>query len=141
MELTGDQETNIQAYADLLRQDVRAQKMTIITQMMGFTPDEASRFWPVYAEYDRELTGIGEDKVSLITDYAENYGAMTDAKAAELVGRALDLEARRTALKRQYFERFQEVLGAVAAARFIQVENQLLMIIDLQIASNLPIVQ
>jgi len=31
-------------------------------------------------------------------------------------------------------------LGAVTAARFIQVENQLLLLIDLQITSSLPIV-
>jgi hypothetical protein len=31
-------------------------------------------------------------------------------------------------------------LGAVTAARFAQIEEQLLLIIDLQIASSLPIV-
>ena len=30
-------------------------------------------------------------------------------------------------------------MGAITAARFVQVENQLLLIIDLQIASSLPI--
>ncbi len=81
------------------------------------------------------------DGVTLIQDYAKNYGSMTEAKAGDLISRAFDLEGRRTALKRQYFEQFKEALGAVAAARFIQVENQLLMVIDLQIASSLPLVQ
>ena len=34
-----------------------------------------------------------------------------------------------------------DTLSPMAAARFIQIENQLLMIIDLQLASNLPIVE
>ena len=138
---TGDQEINLQAYAELLREDVRAQKMTIITQMMGFTPDEASRFWPVYADYDRELSALGDERVALIEDYAASYQSMTDQRATELANRALDLEASRTVLKRQYFERFREALSGRAAARFLQVENQLLMLIDLQIASSLPVVQ
>ena len=137
---TGDQEINLQTYAELLREDVRAQKMTIITRMMGFTPDEASRFWPVYADYDRELSALGNDRVGLIEDYAASYGSMTDERAAALVNRALDLEASRTDLKRQYFERFTAALSGRTAARFLQVENQLLMLIDLQIASSLPVV-
>jgi hypothetical protein len=34
----------------------------------------------------------------------------------------------------------KQSLGAITAARFLQVEHQLLLIIDLQIASSLPIV-
>jgi hypothetical protein len=34
----------------------------------------------------------------------------------------------------------KQALGAVSAARFLQVEHQLLLLIDLQIASSLPIV-
>jgi hypothetical protein len=35
----------------------------------------------------------------------------------------------------------REQLGGIIAARFLQVENQMLMVIDLQIASSLPIVE
>ena len=138
---TGDQEMNLQTYASLLRQDVRAQKMTIITQMMEFTPDQASVFWPVYAAYDRELTAIGEEKVAIIEDYAKNYGNVTDAKATELVNRALGIAEQRTALKRKYFQKFSEAMSPKTAAKFLQVENQLLLLIDLQVASSLPIVE
>jgi hypothetical protein len=33
------------------------------------------------------------------------------------------------------------VLPAVTAARFLQVENQILLLLDLQIAASLPIVK
>jgi len=138
---TGDQEMNLQTYANLLRQDVRAEKMTIITQIMAFTPEEASSFWPVYADYDRELTKIGQERVANIEDYANNYGNVTDAKATELVNRALGIEEQRTALKRKYFQKFSEAMSAKVAARFLQVEHQLLLLIDLQVASSLPIVE
>ena len=138
---TGTQEQNVQAYVDLLRADVKSQKVAIISQMMQFTPAQASVFWPVYTEYDKELTELGDEKLALIRDYAANYGAITDQKAEELVMKSLDLEARRTVLKKKYYKRFQEAMTAKAAAKFLQVENQLLMIIDLQVASSLPIVQ
>jgi hypothetical protein len=39
------------------------------------------------------------------------------------------------------YERVKSALSAKTAARFLQVEHQLLLIIDLQIASSLPIVK
>jgi hypothetical protein len=34
----------------------------------------------------------------------------------------------------------KQSLGAITAARFVQIEHQLLLIIDLQIISRLPVV-
>ena len=138
---TGNQEQNIQAYVDLLRTDVTSQKVAIISQMMQFTPEEASVFWPVYSEYDKELAQLGDRRVALIKDYADHYGAMTDEKADELVAAALDLRTRRVELLKRFHKRLRDVLSGKGAAKLVQVENQLLTIIDLQVQSSLPIVQ
>jgi hypothetical protein len=65
---------------------------------------------------------------------------MTDAKADELIQNALNYRKQRSELLAKYYGRVKESLGAVTAARFAQIEDQLLLIIDLQIASSLPIV-
>ena len=77
----------------------------------------------------------------MIQDYAANFTQVTDAVADRIATKALDLEARRSALKSKDYERVKAALSPKTAARFLQVENQLLMIIDLQIASSLPIVK
>src|SRR5215204_918781 len=46
---------NLTAYAELLRSDVRARKVAIITEVMGFTDKEDAAFWPIYREYDLEM--------------------------------------------------------------------------------------
>jgi len=76
-----------------------------------------------------------------IQEYADNYGALTDARADTLAHRALDLEGRRTELKTKYYDRLRMVVAPKVAARFIQIENQLLLLLDLQIAASLPIVE
>lgn len=40
----------------------------------------------------------------------------------------------------KYYDRIKQSLGGITAARFLQVESQLLLIIDLQIDSSLPLV-
>ena len=89
---------------------------------MGLSPDEAAAFWPVYTEYQKELTALGDEKLSLIKDYADNFGDLSDSKAAEIINAALDLESKRTALKRKYFGKFSEALTAKTAAKFLQIE-------------------
>ena len=134
-------DVNLRAYVELLRADVRAQKVAFITELMEFTDAEDKAFWPIYRAYDAELSAINDERVTGIEEYARNYEKVSDALADKLATKALELEARRTALKQKYYARLKTALSAKTAARFLQVENQLLLIIDLQIAASLPIVK
>ncbi len=135
------QAMNLHAYVELLRSDVRSQKIAIITEMMQFTEDEDTKFWPVYREYEVELAKLNDERLTLIKDYAASYETLTDDVADRLARGALDVEGRRHALKLKYYERFKSVVPPKTAARFLQVENQILLLLDLQIAASLPIVQ
>ena len=131
---------NLAEYAELLRSDVRAEKVAIITEVMGFTEAENAAFWPIYRDYDAELTKINDLRIANIKEYASSYNQLTDAKADELVVNAMAYQKLRTELLAKYYERIKKEMGAITAARFVQVEYQLLLIIDLQIDSALPIV-
>jgi hypothetical protein len=138
--LTDAQKKNIQAYVELMRANVRDQKAEIMGSVMQLNIDDAAKFWPIYSEYDAELTKLNNLRVHNITEYAENYSQMTDEKADELIQNAVNYRKQRAELLAKYYGRVKESLGAVTAARFAQIEDQLLLLIDLQIASSLPIV-
>ena len=132
---------NLAAYAELLRSDVRTQKVAILTQLMDLSEAEDKAFWPLYRDYDAEMAKLGDERVALIADYARNYASLTDEVAATLAAKALDLEARRQAVKARHYERIKGALSPRVALRFLQIEQQLLLIVDLQISAALPIVQ
>jgi hypothetical protein len=132
---------NLSAYAELLRSDVRASKVAILTELVEFSESEDKAFWPLYREYDGEMAKLGDERVALVAEYAQNYAKLTDAVADRLTLKALDLESRRQAVKAKHFERIKAVLSPRTALRFLQVEHQLNLIIDLQISAALPIVQ
>ena len=134
-------EANLKAYVELLRKDVKKQKVSILSELMNLSPDEASKFWPVYNEYDKALTVLYDGRVDLIKTYTENFGSITDPLATKLANDVLDLEEKRIQLRRRYFDRMSKALSPKQAARFLQIENQLEKIIDLQIASSLPVVE
>ena len=130
---------NLTAYAELLRADVRAQKVAILVEVMGFTDAEDRTFWPLYREYDAEMTKLGDERVALIAEYVSQYDALTDPVAEKLAVKALDLEARRQATKAKYYQRIKGALTPRTALRFLQVEHQLQLIIDLQVSASLPV--
>jgi hypothetical protein len=134
------QKKNMQVYLDLLRKDVRQQKDEIMGAILVLSADDAAKFWPIYSEYDVELTKLNDQRVENIKEYAHTYNQMTDEKADELVQKSLAFQKQRAELLAKTYERVKQAVGAITAARFAQIEHQLLLIIDLQIASSLPIV-
>lgn len=136
-----NRDANVKAYIELLRKDVRKDKVAIHSELMNLTPDESSKFWPVYNEYDKALTVIADERVALIRMYVENYSNLTGPMAAKLANGVLDLETKRIQLKRQYLQKMGAALDTKLALRFLQIESQLEKLIDLQIASSLPIVE
>ena len=133
-------EKNLDVYINLLRSDVRQQKAEIMGAVMLLSADDAAKFWPIYSEYDAELTKLNDHRVANIKEYADNYDEMTDAKADELIQKSLAYQKERSELLAKTYESVKQSLGAITAARFVQVEHQLLLIIDLQIISRLPVV-
>jgi hypothetical protein len=132
-------EQNLRAYTELLRSDLRAQKVAVITEVMQFTEDEDRAFWPLYREYEAELARLNDARLALIDAYGQAYSTLSGAQASELVEKALDLEARRTALKQRFHQRLKGALPPVTAARVLQVEHQIGLLVDLQVAASLPI--
>jgi hypothetical protein len=133
-------EQNLNEYITLLRKDVRSQKSAVMSAVMQLDPDEAAKFWPIYRDYDAELTKVNDLRIANIKEYTRTYNQLTDAKADELIRNAMAYQKQRMDLLDKYYERVKTALGAVTAARFVQIEQQLLLIIDLQIDSSLPVV-
>jgi predicted ribosome quality control (RQC) complex YloA/Tae2 family protein len=133
-------EQNLKEYIKLLREDVRSQKSGVMATVMQLDPDEAAKFWPIYRDYDAELTKLNGLRIANIEEYARTYNQLTDEKADELIHNAMAYQKQRAELLAKYYDRVKQEMSAITAARFVQVEQQLLLIIDLQIASSLPVV-
>jgi len=125
----------------LLRQDVRSQKKQIVAANMQLTDAEAEKFWPVYDQYTAEVTKLGDTRVALIKQYAQNYDTLTDAQANDLMQKWGGLEESVAQLRLKYIPNFEKVVSAKKTALFFQIDRRLSLIIDLQLASAIPLVQ
>ena len=125
----------------LLRQDLRSQKKQLIAANLSLTADEATKFWPVYDQYAAELQKIGDQKYALIKEYAQGFGSLTDEQALGLAKRSLAQDEQVTALRTKYLPIVNKVLPGKKAATFFQLDRRISLLMDLQLASEIPLVQ
>jgi flagellar biosynthesis chaperone FliJ len=134
------EEQNLQAYIKLLRMDINKSKTQLIGEVMQFDSAQSATFWPIYGQFQTDYGKIGDQIVGLVNDYVQNYDTMTDQVADRLALKLLDIEGQRNELKRKYYTKLKAAMDPITAARFLQVEGQIEKLLDLQIASHLPIV-
>ena len=123
----------------LLRQDLRAQKQKLIAQNLPMTETEAVKFWAVYNRYGDELRQINGEKYRLITEYAEQWPAMTNDQALIYIRRWLEVDQQVQQLRLKYVPEVSQVLPGKKAAAFFQLDRRINMMIDIQLASQLPL--
>jgi hypothetical protein len=134
------QELDLGDYLELLQEDVRRQRGELMGQGMELTTAEAAKFWPVYREYEIEANKLTSERNQVIKRYAEAFMSMTDETANEITETIFTLDQQQATLKKLYYRRMKGELGGAKAARFVQIDNQLEMLIRLQIASQLPLI-
>ena len=132
---------SLESEIELLRSDIKTQKVEIVKEALDLEGAKADAFWPVYRKYQLDLDKIGDKRIAMIKDYAANFTSMTDVKAKTLVKQALDLQSQRTNLLKKYYPEFEKVLGSIEAAKLVQVENLVLALLDVLVAAELPLIE
>ena len=126
---------------ELLRKDIRSQKKQIIAANLTLTDAEATKFWPLYDQYTAELVKINDAKYGALKEYATNYDTLTDDKAVSLTKQIIGVDKSVAELRMKYVPLFNKVVSGKKTALFFQLDRRLLMLIDLQLAAAVPMVQ
>ena len=125
----------------LFRKDVRSLKKQIIAANMDLTDTEAQQFWPIYDRYTAELGAITDTKYGLLKEYAQNYTTLTGDQAESYIKGRAAVEQSIMELRLKYFPIFRKVLTGKSTALFFQMDWRLGLIMELQLASQTPLVE
>ena len=132
---------NQETYLELLKSDLKTQKVAVVTEAMAMTDAQSAIFWPIYRKYDAELTTLNDTRLAVIKDYAANFESMTPAKADELTNKTFAFFENRLKLQKKYYKEFSKALGPVLAAKYMQIERSVNTVFDFQIMSQIPLVK
>ena len=84
---------------------------------------------------------VNDDRYALVKEYAANYSNLTDKIAASYIRRWMAVDAVAIKLRQDWTPKFEQVLGETKAAMFLQLDRRLTLIQELQIASQVPLIQ
>jgi hypothetical protein len=135
------QDESIDSDIEVLRANIRAEKMQLVTNEMQLSAEEAKSFWPIYREYNASLTKLNDQKVDLLKEYANSYDKLTRAQVQSLAFRNFELQKARVELRETYFSKIAQAVSPQTAARFVQVEDRIDLLLNLQLAASVPMVQ
>jgi hypothetical protein len=138
---TAKTKSSIDQDIKLLREDIRSRKKQLIAANLKLTDDQATKFWPLYDQYIAELSKIGDQKTALIREYADQWGTMTDEQAASLAKRSLALDEQIAQLRIKFMPVFSQVVPGQVVATFFQLDRRFQALLDIQLASQIPLVQ
>ena len=124
----------------LIRRDLRSEKKKLIAMNVPLTADEATRFWPVYDQYAADMTKQYDEFYLIIKDYAANQKTLTDAQAIDMIKRWSDIQLQIAQVRRKYVPIVEKVVPGRKAALFFQIDRRLYELMDLQVASQVPLV-
>jgi len=95
-------------------------------------------FWTLYDQYEIDRKLLGQKRLQLLADYANNYGAMTDEKTDQLMKAVRTQKKSLDKLIDKYYKKIKKSSGSKIAAQFYQLENYILGAIRLEILDNIP---
>jgi len=125
----------------LLRKDLRSQKKQIVAANLNLTDKEAEQFWPIFEKYTDELMAINNKKYAALKEYVQSYDSLTDQQAEKLTRDALEVDQSVAQLRERYIPIFEKVVSPRKTAAFIQIDRRLVLLIDIQLSSSIPLVQ
>ena len=129
------------ANIQLMRQDIRSERKKVVAANMPLTDTEATTFWPVYDRYIAETIKVNDVRFAVLKEYAKNYDTATEEQADSFIKRWLALDQDNTQLRLKYVPEFEKVISHKKTAMFFQIDRRVSMMIELQRASQVPLVK
>lgn len=125
---------------DVLQSIYGKSKSDLVKQYMNLSDTQSAAFTKVYDNYETERKALGQTKFQLINDYAANYATLTDAKADELAKGTLKNHLAYEKLYSKTYNQAKKAVGAINAAKFLQLEVYLQTIIRAEILESIPFI-
>lgn len=135
------QTTNAKDDVELLISQIQTDKRAIVLRTLDLNDTQVAAFTPIYDAYQAEMKVLMERGGAVLDKFAANFGSMTDDAAKEILKEALKIRDDRNATMRKYAKKLERELPAVKVLQWVQIENKLNTLLDVQAASVIPIAQ
>lgn len=136
------QDAQTKALLEKYRADFNAAKKETINEVMKLNDAEAQKFWPIYEDYETKLNAFSDKRLKFANDFTIAQSATTfdPDQARDLTKRWLKMQHERIDLWETYSGKIARAVSPVRGAQFLQIENEIATMLDLNVQANAPLV-
>ena len=127
-------------WVELLRSDLRADKEELVDLSMDLKQEDADAFWAIYKEYETDRVKLGDRTLELIKEFPDAAAVTGPTTIRTLAAEWLKLRDDKNKLIKKYYAMAEKQLSPRIASRWMQIEHRIGLLIDLQIASEVPLI-
>ena len=130
-----------QDIVEMIKRDINAERRTILAEAIDIPQEKATEFWAIYNEMEQKLGVLTDMRVANISKFADNYDNVTDDIADDLANTFFTIHMDRYKIYKTYYKKMSKVISKKEASRFFQLLSQIQLIIDMQIAAEVPLIE
>ncbi len=125
----------------LTRSAVQAERQAVVAANLQLDEAESAVFWPLYNEYRDALDTAISTRVDFLNRYFASYETLTDKEAAALLEQHLAWEKEVLAIRTRHAKKMSKALSGRTVAKFFQIENKMDIIVDYEMAGEIPLIK
>jgi len=122
------------------KQDLLAKRADVMAKGLTLTAEQAAKFWPLFEEFQKEQSVSVDAQIKATQAYHDHFETLTDAQALEYVNALLTRDQAVHDLRTKWLAKFQTVVPPKVAARAIQLDRRLGQVTQVQISSQIPLI-
>ena len=116
------------------------EKKMIVDEYMNLDVQEGAKFWPVYGAYESSREKLAVQRVKLIDEYLNNADKLTAEVADKLATQVLANNISLEKLNSDTYGKMKKAIGAIKAAKFLQMETYLQTTWKRFVQDNIPLI-
>lgn len=121
--------------------ELLAVRRDIVRDTLKLEDEIARQFWPLYDEYQEQLSELRAKRRELLTDLGQGVDGMSEEEAKEYVKDKLEYEEIRLNLGRAYFRKLSRFMNYRTLALYVQVETKIRVYIEAGIEESIPLIR
>jgi Spy/CpxP family protein refolding chaperone len=134
-------QTSIDDVLQAVRGDLINNHADVLAKNMTLTSDQAAKFWPMYATYQKEQNVILDSQLKGIQEFIEKFDTLDDAAAMKLIKAHFGRDSEMVTLREKWLGEFQKVLGTKLAVRAMQIDRRVSLVQQFQLSTKIPLAQ
>ncbi|QZT38292.1 hypothetical protein K5X82_05155 [Halosquirtibacter xylanolyticus] len=126
---------------EIIKSELKTEKKELVRRNMNLISDEADIFWPIYNDYQQEKSAIMDERIKVLQHYADQYLVISEEDAKKVALDQFKFRKKSIMLRQKYFKILSKKMSPVYGIRFIQIDRQIDLLIEMKIFESMPLMQ